>query len=175
MKRDLYFDDPDTGIAKKTSHPNFVKRCRGELFYDCTDEWGPFGNDSGADTLASLEEWYRAPRPRSVMVFIKQQLAEWGFELPSLKETRESTVRRWLTEDGLETQMVEVDQALIAAAFGQLKITGAIDRDVLELARAAIKRQVIYTAYAKAAYVDWTHAKTKAVADKKLLAALEAL
>ncbi len=173
MKLHLYFDDPDTGPAKKTSHPNFVKRCRGELFYDCTDEWGPFGNDSGADTLASLEEWYRAPRPRKVMAFIKEQLQEWGFTIPSLGETREATVKRWLTEDGLETQMIEIDQALIAAALGQLKITGGVDRDVLELARAASKRQIIYTAFAKATYVGWEHAKAKAAADKKLLAVLE--
>jgi len=30
-----------------------------EFYYDCTDEFSPFGNDDGADTLSSLEEWYQ--------------------------------------------------------------------------------------------------------------------
>jgi uncharacterized protein YfeS len=60
---DYYFDDPEgDGPSPKTSHPNFVRICKDELFYDCAEEFGPFGSDSGADTLMALEDWFRSRR-----------------------------------------------------------------------------------------------------------------
>ena len=57
--KELYFDDEEVGIDRKTSHPNFIKAFTDEFYYDCTDEEAPFGNDNGADTLYELEDYYK--------------------------------------------------------------------------------------------------------------------
>ena len=51
-----YFFDSEDGPAKETSHPNFVKSMESEFYYDCTDDFSPFGNDDGADLLYNLED-----------------------------------------------------------------------------------------------------------------------
>ncbi|MCX5744730.1 MAG: hypothetical protein NT062_19760 [Proteobacteria bacterium] len=170
-----YFDDPDEGPTPATSHPAFRKLCKGAFFYDIGDDFAPFGSDAGADTLASLEDWYRAPRPRKVRTFISELLDGWGFTLPNLRETREAVVLRRLADPSKETEMLEIDGAVIATAFAQLKITGAIDLDVQVLARAALARDAIYVAHARVAYPKWPHAKEKAAAQKKLAAVLAKL
>lgn len=54
-----YFDDPEVGLARETSHPAFVRIATQDFYYDCGDDFSPFGNDDGSDTLAALEEWYQ--------------------------------------------------------------------------------------------------------------------
>lgn len=56
---ELWLDDPDghEGPAPGTSHPAFVCSAPSH-FYSQSDEFAPFGNDSGSDILGSLHEWY---------------------------------------------------------------------------------------------------------------------
>ena len=171
-----YFDDPDEGPAKLTSHPKYVALAGGdEFFYSCTDDFAPFGSDAGADTLSSLEDWLRAPRPRTVRAFIASVIDDWDMRLPDLRETREAEVRKWLADETLETAVGEIDRMVIATAFAQYKITGAVDAEVHELALAAAAREMIATAHARAKYPTWKHAKAKTAADAKLRKALDAM
>jgi uncharacterized protein YfeS len=59
MSTILYFDDPDVGLARETSHPTFARIAAQDFYYDCGDDFSPFGSDDGSDTLAALEEWYQ--------------------------------------------------------------------------------------------------------------------
>ncbi len=176
VKGRFYFDDPDEGPAEATSHPSFVALCKGDaFFFDCTDDFAPFGSDAGADALASLEDWFREPRPKTVRAFITGVLADWGMKLPDLGETRDAVVRKWLADTALETAVGEIDRLVIAAAFGQFKITGKVDADVHALALAAVAREVIASAHARETYPKWKHAKAKTAADAKILRALTAM
>jgi uncharacterized protein YfeS len=56
VRERLCFDDPEEGPSRDTSHPEFVRVCDDELFYDCTDDFAPSGNDDGADALGALED-----------------------------------------------------------------------------------------------------------------------
>jgi uncharacterized protein YfeS len=102
-------------------------------------------------------------------------LAAWGMTLPDLAETHESTIVEWLDDRDIGLYLPEIDQLLIAAAFGQYKITGAVDEAVVVLAIAAAKREAIATVFYERDNPSWEHAEDKAEADKRVLVALEAM
>lgn len=55
----MFVDDPDTGPARATSHPDFVARCGAGLYYDGSDERTPFGSSEGREALRDAEQWFR--------------------------------------------------------------------------------------------------------------------
>ncbi len=169
-----YFDDPEEGPAKATSHPAFVRLCKGALFYDVGDEFAPFGSDAGADTLHDLEDWIRAKRG-PVKKFIASLVREWDFPIPKLDEVRPNFVAKWLADDQRAMYLPDIDQLLIASALGQLKITGVVEPAVIKLALAASTREIQATAHYKASNKQWKHAKAKAKADAAIRAVLEKL
>src|SRR5258706_10296168 len=90
MAAKLYYDDPEgEGPSRENSNPNFGKALTDEFYYDCTDEFSPFGNDDGADTLSTLEDWYRENgKLRKPVKFLKDLVEEnWGFETKYMKLT----------------------------------------------------------------------------------------
>ena len=164
-----YFDDEETGLSPETSHPTFVALCADDDFvYDCTNDFSPFGSDAGADTLAALDDWFRESRDRPTREFVDQMMDEWGMELPDLLETDGTVVRRWLADDELSNHFSQINPMLIATAFGELKITGSVSREILALALAAAAREAIFTAFSIETYPKWPHAADKAAADARV-------
>ncbi len=171
----LFFDDPKIGLAKQTSHPRFRDACKAALFYDGGNEFAPFGSDAGSDTLGMLEAWFRRRRPGLVAEFITAVIRDWGFTLPDLRETRRSVVERWLADDTLSMYLPEVNQLLIAAAFGQVKITGQLEPEVAVFATIALDREDLSTAYYERTNPRWTHAPLARTTHAKVRAALAKL
>jgi uncharacterized protein YfeS len=174
-KPTLYFDVAGRGPTPATSHPAYRRICKGALFYTLDDEFAPFGNDAGADTLLDLERWFRTKRVRPVSQFITTTLRAWQMTLPDLTETRATIIDRWLADEHISTMLPEIDGLLIATAMGQLKISGVIDSDVLALALAALTREELSTAYWKVRNPRWRHARAASAAHRKVRAALEAM
>jgi len=146
MAAKLYYDDPEgEGPSRENSHPNFVKALTDEFYYDCTDEFSPFGNDDGADTLSTLEDWYRENgKLRKPVKFLKDLVEEnWGFETKYMKLTDRTKTLKVNAEE--EFMFDSIDHAIIATAFGQYKIEGILNRDLKELAEIALDRQKIIT------------------------------
>jgi uncharacterized protein YfeS len=165
-----YFDDPDEGPARETSHPTFVRLCKAAQFYDSADDDGPFGNDAGHDVLRALEDWYRQKRHSgTARDFIDRTLAGWDIALPDLGATAAKTVNAWLADEELSTMLPEIDDMLVGVAFGQLKITGSIDADIRDLALAAITRQELTARFYK---VTSAASKTAAKRKRAVLAAV---
>jgi uncharacterized protein YfeS len=173
MKR--YFDDPEQGPSKATSHPAFVAICKAPWFYDCGDDFAPFGNDAGNDVLAHLEDWYRGKPRKKAWSFLTALLTDWELPIDHIAETRTAIVRQLLADPAQETVLAQLDQIAIALAFGQYKITGTVDAEIHDIAVAASDRQPIVRAHAKLAYPTWEHARAKAAADKRIRAALAAM
>jgi uncharacterized protein YfeS len=136
----FYFDDPEEGLARETSHPFFLEHAKADFYYDCTDDFSPFGNDSGADTLANLEEWYRERRGRyTAVAFVRQQIEDWGLNLKYLDITEPA---QFHAIDLHEQYLAgSIDQAVIATAFGQYKIAGKGDKTMSKMATEAFQRQ----------------------------------
>lgn len=80
MDSALYFDDSEEGVAHATSHPVFSKFAKEDFYYSAGDDFSPFGNDTGHDTLRFLEEWYQERRAgEKAATFLRKMIEEWGF------------------------------------------------------------------------------------------------
>lgn len=144
-EKKFYFDDPEgDALAPETSHPNFVKHMTAAFYYDCTDEFSPFGNDDGADLLLNLEEWYQEKKGKGKIVkWLFKTIDEFGFKYTSEGCSAildEATLKQLQEED--PHFLTTMDNTIIAAAFGQYKISGQIDQELKEVALTALKRQV---------------------------------
>ncbi|MCB2376908.1 hypothetical protein LGH70_04905 [Hymenobacter sp. BT635] len=153
-----YFDDEDIGLAPETSHPFFVEYAKAEFYYDCTDDFSPFGNDSGADTLFNLENWYREREAgEKCTTFLRQLIEEWGFSVEYLKLSDLGQLDAINSEE--QNFNNEVDKAVIATIFGQYKIAGKADKAMLALAIHAFRRQRFIAEKAQIRNIDpWEYA-----------------
>ena len=132
MSSPLYFDDPEIGLSRSTSHPAFVRVAAEDFYYDCGDDFSPFGNDDGSDTLAALEEWYQEQtggKPAKTLRFLRQQLSDWDLPVPKDMLAHDDAAKaQWLANDDMnQSYLRSVCRAHVATAFAQLKIMGSID------------------------------------------------
>ncbi|WP_018344242.1 hypothetical protein [Cytophaga aurantiaca] len=141
----FYYDDPEgDALAKETSHPNFVKNMTADFYYDCTYDFSPFGNDDGADLLFNLEEFYQEKKGKGIIKWLFKTIDEFGFKYVSegcSKNLDEATLKKLQEED--PHFITCMDNTIIAAAFGQIKISGQVDTELKDLAKIAIQRQLI--------------------------------
>ena len=177
MTKTLYFDDPEDGVARATSHPAFVRAAPQDFYYDCGDDFSPFGNDDGHDTLSGLQDWYRdAHRPASakVMPYLEQLLADWDFPIPADMLTQSDDAKAaWLDASEMNgTWLASVCRARVATAFGQLKIAGHIDADVHAQALLALSVQQWLNGQSRIRHPQWTHADEDAQSLQTMHAAL---
>ncbi|AUC77441.1 hypothetical protein [Olleya sp. Bg11-27] len=140
-----YYFDTEDGPTRETSHPNFVNSMTSGFYYDCTDEFSPFGSDDGADLLYNLEDWYREKRLiRNTAKWMFNQIDEMGFEYKS-KDCSElmdlKTIKEIQEKD--EYLILSMDNSIIATGFGQIKITGKIDTKLKFVTLKALDRQIL--------------------------------
>ena len=178
MTATLHFDDPEEGLARATSHPAFVRVAEQDFYYDCGDDFSPFGSDDGNDTLAALEEWYQeqpAGKAPKVMRFLRQQLSDWDLPVPKDMLGRDDAAKtKWLARDDMNhIYLQSVCRARVATAFGQLKIAGTIDSDVLDEARLALSCQQWLNTVARVQHPDWEYADQESERLALMKAALE--
>jgi uncharacterized protein YfeS/predicted DNA-binding WGR domain protein len=155
-----YFDDEEEGLARATSHPNFVAVAAENFYYDCADDFSPFGSDDGSDTLSSLQEWYQnGGKDAKVMSFLKELLADWNFGLPkNVIRAEPAGIEKWLSKDDMnETFFLSECRARVATAFGQLKIAGVIIPALHDEAVAALRCLLWMNERATTKYPDWQH------------------
>lgn len=140
----VYFDCDEYGPHPLTSHPIFREYFSNDLYYDCGDEEAPFGSDEGSDTLAFLQEQYS---PKLDFAGFPKKLIEKDWEMTYLEpddtQTDEQLKEQVNKEiDGLsgEQQVLMSDQIILATAFGQIKMTGKLSKELLKLAYASLNR-----------------------------------
>lgn len=141
----LYFDVPDQGMSPLTSHPVFRRYCTADFYYDCGDDYAPFGNDTGFDILCMVEEALRkAPNFRGGE--FAKHFMKYKWQLPYLPPL----AKRWETDkellaqaerdvDGMQGEEVMLlsDQTVIAAVLGKLKISGRAEKyELMQLFRS---------------------------------------
>lgn len=141
-----YFDDEEYGLNPLTSHPIFRKCFFDDFYYDCGDEEAPFGSDEGNDTLYELQEAIQKKKKINFFDFprvIIEKIWEMDYLSPDLSQTDEELKAQAKLEfNGLpgEQIILQSDQVILAVTFGQAKITGKIDDDLLELALKSLNR-----------------------------------
>ncbi|MFL5728576.1 MAG: hypothetical protein ACJ75J_03720 [Cytophagaceae bacterium] len=142
----FYYDDPEgDALSPETSHPDFVRLLKSEIYYTCLDDFSPFGNDDGADLLFKLEDLYRENKGSdNILVWLFELIDGFGFKYQSKgcsKILDEGSLLKIHEEDPYFIDCM--DNTIIAAAFGQFKISGRINKDLKELALIALKRQTL--------------------------------
>lgn len=121
------------------SHPLAARILTDDFFWDEGDENSPFGNDTGADTLAFFREW-REDHPKSSPVkFLDQLLQGWEASNDDWDATEPAEVERLLEDD--EFSLRTRDDAVLAVAFGQLTLEGKIEPEIKCRALVALERQ----------------------------------
>ncbi len=140
-----YYDDPEEGLHRDTSHPRFVSLASEDFYYDACDDSSPFGNDLGADTLSYLEDWYKDKtfKDESISEFLSNTLESWGLGPDDLVRKDPQFWKKWGKEKdekyGGTSYLVSHCNIIIACGLGQLKITGAMDPEIIDRALASIK------------------------------------
>lgn len=127
----IYVDDPEVGISPLTAHPRFNAHFQDDFYLDCTDEFGPFGSDEGADVLVLLEDLIRKERDIDFLVAAYDIISSW-------MERDVSSPDDWATyEYGFDC-----DVAVMASAFASIKLTGHLDAALQEEGVGALARLI---------------------------------
>lgn len=133
---------------------DFHPKSRGILddpfYWDCTDDFSPNGNDTGADLLEDYRKWLRRNPTGDPVAFLRQLTRQCGYPPEPLREIDRDVM----------------DAAAVGLAFAELKLRAECRPAVAALARAAIQRQRQQAIDA----VDWPHRESRL----KSLAMLEA-
>lgn len=111
------------GIDWDDFHPRAREILDDPFFWDCSNDFSPNGNDTGADLLENYRDWRRTHATASPIRFLEDLSIQWGYSsMGSMDE---------------ETR----DEAIIALAFADIKLRSVCDKQVRELALEAVGRQ----------------------------------
>ncbi|SHI55319.1 Uncharacterized conserved protein YfeS, contains WGR domain [Hymenobacter daecheongensis DSM 21074] len=134
----------DYSPAFGKAHPRAKELLKEEFYFSPIDETGPFGNDDGADTYAGFNDWRQSHSNENPKVFLLEQIEYWGYPKFDICETDIKKLTLYLKQSDLGSRyMSGIGAAIISIAFGQLYLDGKIDRDFNELAKTAIRRQLL--------------------------------
>lgn len=141
----LYFENSENGLLKENCHPLFTANFIDEFYYDVTDEFSPFGNDDGADTLFRLEEWYKEKKTEgNIVKWMYKFIDEAGYIYGSESASQITDFKTMLEiEDEDPNFFIFLDKVIIATAFGQIKIAGKIDAKLKKNAISALDRELL--------------------------------
>ena len=141
-----YVDVEDYSPHILTSHPIFRRYFSDAIYYDCADEFAPFGNDSGNDVMWMLSDRVRKYARYSVNSFIEALIErEWGMTyLPPLPGCSDEEIMAAAAEDfnGMSGQdlMFMCDQVIVATVFGIIKNIGRVPDGYAYLALLSLDR-----------------------------------
>jgi uncharacterized protein YfeS len=113
-------------IDWKKFHPSARRILDDEFFWSESDEVSPHGNDTGHDLFDDLRRWRRSHAAAPPLEFLARELHRWGFE-PAVEDD--------------EIAIYTHDQAVIALAFGLIKLEGSCDPETRDAALVAIIRR----------------------------------
>lgn len=116
-------------------HPSSREILDDPFFWNCTNDFSPNGNDTGADLLEAYRDWLTSHNDGQPVRFLEWLTKRWGY---SDLDTMDDDVR---------------DEAAIALAFADIKLRGLCDDRARQLAMKSIKRQRIHAEGATA----WSH------------------
>lgn len=127
-------------------HPEARAILDDPFFWDCTNDFSPNGNDTGADLLESYRDWLKGHSSGRPIRFLESLARQWGYE--NLQEM-----------DGDVS-----NEAGVGLAFADIKLRGTCDEQARELAMECLERQ---REQAEAA-LAWPHREERLTSLKKI-------
>jgi len=143
------------GIDWEDFHPKAKSILDDPFFWNCTDDFSPNGNDTGADLLEGYRDWLKKHKEGHPAKFVEALAKRWGYN--------------GRTDMDEETR----DEADVALAFADIKLRGGCDAQARQRALDAIKNQRRIANDA----TDWPHLQERLKAldriEAKLIAVAE--
>lgn len=122
-KRDTMSPWEKLGIDWEDFHPQARDVLDDPFFWECTNDFSPNGNDTGADLLEAYRDWLKKHRDGQPIRFLERLAKQWGYAgIAGMDEY----VR---------------NEAAIALAFADIKLRGLCDEEAQRLALKSIERQ----------------------------------
>ena len=126
------------------AHPKAKALLKEDFYFSPIDETAPFGNDDGADTYAGFKDWRQTHINDNPKIFLLDQIDYWSYPKFDIYETDIKKLTPYLKQSELGSRyMSGIDAAITSIAFGQLYLEGTVDKDFNELAKTAIRRQLL--------------------------------
>lgn len=122
-KRDVMSPWEKLGIDWQNFHANAREVLDDPFFWDCTDDFSPNGNDTGADLLEAYRDWLKGYKDGQPIRFLERLAKQWGY---SSIESMDHDVRA---------------EAAVALAFADLKLRATCNAETRKLAIEAIEQQ----------------------------------
>lgn len=140
-------EDERYGIQKEYAHPRAIELIPEEFFWDCVDEFAPFGSDEGDMALSEYRQW-RADNPdaplKECLQWVIESVGEMDFQEYDRSILNKDLIKKQLSDDEFDDQQYidTLDISVIGTGFGQLVDEGKIDQDCKEIIQLAIDRQL---------------------------------
>jgi uncharacterized protein YfeS len=133
------------------NHPSFEKAhinakalMNEDFYFNPIDETSPFGNDDGSDAYAGFVTWRQSNKNTNPKEYLNELLDSWNYPKYDLNETDYQKLLPVLKQNEMSIIfMTGTDASIIAIAFGQLYLEGIVEKEFKELAKTAIKRELI--------------------------------
>lgn len=147
----LYVDSIEEGVSRVTSHPLFNKSFSEEIYVDIIDEFTPFGNDEGWETLNQLGKWYLQDNDtnKSILSFIDDYAYKywrWDISMFPIFEVLDMDKIKNI-EERYEYVFDAFPKIIIASTFGQIKITGYLEESLKRVFESVIQQQIFLIDY----------------------------
>ncbi|NHZ64473.1 MolR family transcriptional regulator [Massilia genomosp. 1] len=169
-----YYFDHDEGMNRDNCHPRYAKLAPDDFYYDGCNDFSPFGSDAGHDTLSALQDWYQhGGRNREIASFVRGLFEEWDYPVPdNIWRAEPAEIEPWLALEPVnECFLTDEWRVRVAAAFGQLRISGEIEPGMLDEALLALRCQCWYNERARVVNPEWEYADI----EKEHLLAMQAV
>jgi uncharacterized protein YfeS len=131
----------DFELSPDNAHPNAKRLLTEDFYWSPIDETGPFGSDDGSDCFYGFVEWRTENKNESPVTYLKELIDEWGYPTFDLNVTDSQQIKQLLIK--MDSRMlIGQDNAVVAIGFGQFVLEGKIDREIRDLTKKAIKREL---------------------------------
>ncbi|WP_075351988.1 hypothetical protein [Algoriphagus marinus] len=134
---DYEYIDPEPEFAHETAKEIMNE----DFFWSPIEETGPFGSDAGSDCFYIYSEWLNSNPTGTGMDFLKEHLEESQFPTFDFETTQNKDVEKLLDETPIY-DVISIDNIIISIVFTQLFHNGKVEKESLELAEKAVKRQL---------------------------------
>lgn len=131
-------------LTPESAHPKAKKLLTEDFYWSPLEESGPFGSDDGSEAFYGFRYWRASNKKTSPIVYLKELIAEWGYQPFDLNEMNQENLKRYISASEISGRILTgQDEAIIAIGFGQFVLEGKIDEDIRSLTKTAINRELL--------------------------------
>ena len=99
--KDLSTSEDNPDFSRETAHPRAQLLLLEDFYWSPIDEYGPFGNDAGADAFAGFSKWRMTNHQASPITFLRQHLANREYETFNWNEMDTGEIRKYIQKPNL--------------------------------------------------------------------------